>query len=82
VSEIEVVMRVKLDEAKCDEYVRKLYDGPPDDPVPGEPEPGKRMVAEWVEEAQAHLDANESPDLIWLDGDRGHVLSAKIEVVG
>jgi hypothetical protein len=51
---IEIVLRIVYDEDELNEYVRSLYDGPPHDPVDGEPEPGLALAKDWVAQAEHH----------------------------
>lgn len=57
---------LEIDKARLDEYVRELYDGPEyDDPVLGEPTPGRHLAVGWIEETRHTLAEGHAPDNLW-----------------
>jgi hypothetical protein len=64
---VEVLVRITMDEAKLDEYVRGLFEEP-DDPVPGEPRPGLQLAYDWAKEEQEKAAEGHGLDMMWAQG--------------
>lgn len=62
---MKITYTLQIDEGKLDEWVRQLYDGPPDDPVLGEPTPGLHQAEGWLAEARENLAEGWGPDTAW-----------------